>query len=156
MRQVPEVTGERLLGVLFGRPPTLRRGGVVATAAIRVEARDDLLDVVGGVGGGAPLVAVAAHLAVDEESIPHAKALGERMGVGRHDAGEVEQRAVGVGPGQVAEHLIERAILPDDVDHVAEGRKRRRGGRRVPAVGRSDSTRETGQLPSRRRGEKAQ
>ena len=84
--------------------------------------RPVLLDVVGGVGGVGPLVAVGAHFAVAVEVVEQHELLGDGVVVGRDLAAEQAQARVAVALGDIAEDLVVGAVLLDDVDDVLDGR----------------------------------
>ena len=67
-------------------------------------------------------MAVHADLGVDVEVVEHAELARQRMGVGRHAIAKQTQRRIAVAALEVAENLIVRAVLADDVEHVLDRR----------------------------------
>ena len=80
-------------------------------------------DVVGVVRHRRPRVAVGRDVAVAVEVVEEDELLGQLVVVGRHLAPEHHQRRVAVAPGHVAEDLVVRAILLDDVEHMLDRRR---------------------------------
>ena len=63
-----------------------------------------------------------AHFGVGEEPVEDAEPFGEGVVVGRDRARKEEQRRIAVGLCEIAEHLVVRAVLFDDVDDVLDRR----------------------------------
>src|SRR2546421_2780944 len=79
----------------------------------------------------APIVAVGRDLAVDVKVVEQHKAPGDGVRVRRDGVVEDGEVRVAVSLRQVTQHLVVGAVLPDDVDHMAD---RRASGQ---AVGRN-------------------
>ena len=92
-------------------------------AAVAVADRPRLLDEVRRVRRHAPFVPVGAHLALHVKIIERHEIARERMVVRRHVLAENAQRRIAVALAEIAEHLIESAVLLDDVDHVFDRRR---------------------------------
>ena len=140
--EIPQVAVRRLGDVVVGNARRGSRPRSRTSAARRVVRRHRLLDVVGRVGRHRPVVPVGAHLGVDEEPVEQSEPLGERVMIRRHGARKEHQRRIAVALRDVAEHLIVRAVLLEDVDHVLERRIARPRAARVPSVRRGDARRE--------------
>ena len=97
-------------------------------------------------------MSVTAHLGVDEKAIEQPEAFRERVMIRADRAGEEEQRRIAVARTQIAEDLVVRAVLLDDVDHVRERRISNRGRRslRVPRVGATHACGESLELRAAR------
>ena len=99
---------------------------VGAADALVVVGVPRLLVVVGGDGARRPRVSRHGHLGVGEEAVTEAVAVGQRVVVGREGLGVEAVGRVGVvafvlaGDVDVAEVLVERLVLGDDVEHVLD------------------------------------
>src|SRR5262249_18377854 len=79
-----------------------------------------LLDIVGGIGRVAPLVAVLGDLAAAVEVVEQHIAAGQGVRVGGGLLAEQGQRRVAVSRLYIAEHLIGRAVFANDIGHVPD------------------------------------
>ena len=68
-------------------------------------------------------MAVVADFGVDVEVVEHAELTGQRVRVGRDLLAEEDERRIGVAAIEIAEYLIERAVLANDVEHVLDRRR---------------------------------
>ena len=153
--EVPQVAARRpghVVVIVVLHAVAVRALVIVRPAATRVVARDRPFGIVGHVGSHAPLVAVGTHFGVHEKAVVQPKTLGERMMIRRPRAREKQQRRVAVAAGKVGEHLVVRAVLLHDVEHMLDGRIGKGVARRtgaVPAVGAPHAGTERGELGAR-------
>ena len=130
--------------------PEVARGGageipvvvVVDTDALGIGEMPVAGDVVGVIGHRAPGMAVATHLTVAVGVVEKRELLGDLVVIRSDIPGKHAQRGITVSlgrlaGGQIAEHLVVRAILLDHIDHVADrgGIAHPAGDRRLPVVG---------------------
>ena len=117
---VPEVaagrTSDRRRAFRRIREPPRRLLGVLAAPAI--DQRPDLFDVIGGVGGHAPFVAVGAYLAVNIEIVQEHELPGQRVVIRGNALGKNAQPRLAVALRNIAENLVVGAVFLDDVDAV--------------------------------------
>ena len=91
-------------------------------------------------------MSVRAHLGVHEKPIEQAEAPGERVVVRRVGSRKEYEGCVAVALRHVAQHLVVRPILLDDVDDVLERRVRGVVPDVPPAVRALDSPRQAREL----------
>jgi hypothetical protein len=79
-------------------------------------------------------VSVRTHFGVHEKPIEDSEPFGERVMIRRNRAAEIDERRIAVGLREIAEELIVRPILFDDVDDVLERRVLRIDARLTPLI----------------------
>src|ERR1019366_1225549 len=100
-----------------------QRGGILLfeieeVTAAGVHAGPHLLHVIGGDGGGGPVLAVGGDIAVDVEIVEQDEFARQFVQVGGDVFPEEDQRGVAVALFHVAQHLVVGAVFLDDVDDV--------------------------------------
>ena len=93
-------------------------------AAPAVVGRPELLDGVGRVRPGRERVSVEADFGIDVEVVEQHELPRERVCVGRDVFAEDRERRIAVAQLDVAEDLVVRAVLADDVEDVLDRRRR--------------------------------
>src|SRR5689334_14619506 len=94
---------------------------VVHVAVLGVAQRPRTLVEVAGIRRGAPGMAVLRNLAVAIEVIEQHELLHDRVLIRRDVAAEQNQAGIAIAFRNIAENLVVRAVLLDDVEHVLDG-----------------------------------
>src|SRR5205085_1979561 len=97
----------------------IRRDAALAQiqgAATGVIRGPELLDQIGGVGAGRPGMSVVADFGIDVEIVEDAELAGQRMRVWRRGLAKQRERRVAVAALEVAENLIVRPVLANDIE----------------------------------------